>query len=81
MDPLKELYSLLSKAKYYSKSYEEFVAQAKDPSYKAKIASVLQRDGLMSEGFKSVLKEGGVSFQQENEPTLESMAKNSLDLK
>ena len=84
MNGLTELYGLLTKAKYYNKTYKEFEAQVQDPAYRAKLVSVLQRDGLMSDGFKSVLEEGGAILPKSNKSNnqmLQDLADNSVKKK
>jgi hypothetical protein len=45
-DELKKLYDALSSKGYYTKSFDEFVGQYQDESYRDKLFGVVSRDGL-----------------------------------
>ena len=62
MDGIQALHDLLVKGGYYTKSVDEFRAQVKDPAYREKVQSVLQRDGAWSDGIADVLSSGGISM-------------------
>jgi len=46
MNELQNLYDVLSRDGYYTKSFEEFQSQYQDPAYRDKVFDVVTRDGL-----------------------------------
>lgn len=48
MDELQKLYESLTSRGYYTKSFDEFKVQFKDPAYQDKVFGVVSRDGLFS---------------------------------
>ena len=60
MDELRSLYESLVRGGYYSKSFEEFQKQFKDPSYQDKVYGVATRDGLFSKSKDEFLKQYAV---------------------
>ena len=58
MDGIGLLHDLIVKAGYYSKSVDEFRSQIKDPEYRAKVESVLQKGNLLTDDIKNILSSG-----------------------
>ena len=55
MDELQKLYNVLSRDGYYTKSFDEFVAQWEDGAYRDKVYQVVSRDGLYTKDKESFL--------------------------
>jgi GNAT superfamily N-acetyltransferase len=60
MDELRSLYESLVDGGYYTKSFEEFQKQFKDPSYQDKVYGVATRDGIFSKSKDEFLKQYAV---------------------
>ena len=55
MDELQKLYDVLKRDGYYTKSFDEFVTQWEDGTYKDKVYQVVRRDGLYTKDKESFL--------------------------
>jgi len=53
MDELEKLYKVLSENEYYTKSYEDFVAQYENSDYRKKVYDLVSSEGLYSSDFNS----------------------------
>ena len=53
MEELEKLYKVLSENKYYTKSYEEFLVQYEEPSYRKKVYDLVSSKKLYTKDFNS----------------------------
>jgi hypothetical protein len=75
MDELQKLYDVLKRDGYYTKSFDEFVSQWEDSSYRDKVYGVVSRDGLYTKDKESFLaKYSSVKQPMEQQPTQQPMA-------
>ncbi len=56
MDELQKLYDVLIRDGYYTKSFDDFKVQFKDPGYQDKVYGVVERDGLFTKGKDEFVK-------------------------
>ena len=49
MKEIQDIFDLVSKAGYYTKSFEEFQKQMSDPAYRAKAERILKEDNMWSD--------------------------------
>ena len=65
MNELQKLYDVLSRDRYYTKSFEEFQKQWQDQNYRKKVYGVVSRDGLYTKSEDEFYKKySGVSVKQ-----------------
>ncbi|MCP4325073.1 MAG: hypothetical protein GY787_25155, partial [Alteromonadales bacterium] len=65
MDELENLYNILSRDGYYTKSFNDFKSQYKDEKYRDKVYEIVSRDGLYTKSKEDFLNKysGDVSTQ------------------
>lgn len=78
MEEIEKLYSVLTEGGYYTKSFEEFQEQFKDPGYQERVYSVVERDNLFGEKKNDVPDD--VTDSASEDGSSESAAFNENDL-
>ena len=78
MEEVEKLYSVLTEGGYYTKSFEEFQEQFKDPSYQERVYGVVERDNLFGEKKNDVPDD--VTDSASEDGSSESAAFNENDL-
>jgi len=79
MEEIEKLYSVLTEGGYYTKSFEEFQEQFKDPNYQEKVYGVVERDNLFGEKKNDLLESDTESVSEDG--SSESAEFNENDLR
>ena len=79
MEEVEKLYSVLTEGGYYTKSFEEFQEQFKDPGYQERVYGVVERDNLFGEKKNDVPDD--VTDSASEDGSSESAAFNENDLR
>ncbi|MAR21935.1 MAG: hypothetical protein CMD25_08425 [Flavobacteriales bacterium] len=80
MEEIEKLYSVLTEGGYYTKSFEEFQEQFKDPSYQERVYGVVERDNLFGEKKNDVPDDVTVSPGEDTSLAPPPLEETILDL-
>ena len=69
MERLKQLYDVLIREKYYTKSFEDFQKKFQDPKYVKQVYDVVKRDNLFTKSFEDFNNSYNLKKKDSSEPT------------